>query len=444
MGLKLYRALIINSFGLFLAFSLYGKELTLKELMELTLRNNPELKAYQAEVQAVKLQKEAAFGALFPRLKLEEYFYKSDIPAQVFTFKLNQEEFKAQDFEIKRLNHPAARKDFETRFTLELPIWLGGKIQAALKASEHHLRAMESLYGRKEEEVLFQVYQAYLWAVLSKESIKVSESSILEAKESLRIAKARYEAGTALLSDVKRAEVYLAKAEESLVQSKNYYHLAKKRLELLASTPLGDFEVAELAVRPEVNPESLKSLAFSKRGDLKALLEEVQTKKFSYKEVLSENLPQLSAFASYALHDKDNPFGGDGRGYLIGLGLTWKFDLGLTTLKKAQSELKQAQALEERFRYLKENILFEIDKAYVDYLNALEKLKSAEARVSASEEVLRIMRTRYMNGLVRMLDLLDAQTQLDQARFERIQALKEVHEAYAGLLYAGGVLKEGL
>ncbi|PMP62998.1 MAG: TolC family protein, partial [Caldimicrobium thiodismutans] len=56
----------------------------------------------------------------------------------------------------------------------------------------------------------------------------------------------------------------------------------------------------------------------------------------------------------------------------------------------------------------------------------------------------KIMKARYQNGLVRMLDLLDAQTQLDQARFGRIEALKEVYEAYAELLFASGLIKEEL
>lgn len=425
-------------------FPAYGRDITLKELMELALKNNPELKAHSEEVKAVELERDAAKGAFFPRLKLEEYFYKSDIPAQVFTFKLNQEEFTSRDFEINRLNNPEPRNNFETRFTIELPIWLGGKIGAELRSAEAHLRAIKKLHQRKEEEILLQVYQAYLFAVLSKESIKVSESSIAEAEESLRIARARYKEGTTLFSDVRRTEVYLNKAEESLVKAKNYYDLAKKRLELLTGTNLGEFEVVGFNEKPEVDLAKIKELAHSKREDLKALAEEIQAKKSSSRAIMAENLPQISAFASFSMNDNEAPFCSDGKGYLLGLGLTWKLDTGLTTFKKAQAELKQASALEERYRYLKDTIFFEIDKAHADYLNALQKLKSAEARIRASEEVLRTNRMRYKNGLVRMLDLLDAQSQLDVARYERIEALKEVNEAYAELLYAAGMLREAL
>lgn len=436
--------LLILSFSILPLFSLFAKEISLKEFLALALKNNLELKAFQQAIKASELEKEAAKGAYFPRLKLEELLSHSDIPAQVFTFKLNQEEFSAKDFEIKKLNDPKSRTNFETRLTLELPIWLGGKIQAQVKQAEAHFRALKNLYERKEEEVLSQVYQAYLFAILSKESIKVSESSIREAEEHLRIAKARYQAGTALLSDVYRAEVYLNRAKESQEKAKNYYSLAKKNLELLVNTSLGDFEVEDLASIPQIEIERVKTLAFQNRKDLKALEEEIKTQREAYKVTLSENLPQISAFATYSLNDKNYPFGSSGSGYLLGLGLTWKFDTGLTTLKKAQAELQKSSSLEKKYLFLKNNILFEIEKAHTEYQNALYKFKSAESRIQASTEMLRIIQLRYQSGLARMLDLLDAQSELDQARLERLQALKDLHEAYMQILLAGGILKEAL
>lgn len=423
---------------------LWGKDISLKTFLELALKNNLELKAFQREINSFELEREAVKGSYFPRLKLEEFFYKSDIPAQVFTFKLNQELFTSKDFEIKRLNNPQSRANFETRLTLELPVWLGGKIQAQEKMVSSQLTSLQHFYIRKEELVLSQVYQAYLWAILSKESIKVAESSIKEAQEYLRMAKVRFEAGTALSSDIYRAEVYLALAKESLEKAKNYYTLAKKNLGLLVNTNLEDFEVEDLALPPQIEISQIKKEALFKRKDLQALEEEIKARKASSRVILSENLPQVSAFASYSLNDRDIPFGSSGSGYMVGIGLSWAFDTGLTTYKRAQAELQRAASLEEKYRYLKETIFYEIDKAYGDYQIALAKLKSADERIKYSEEMVRILSLRYQNGLARMLDLLDAQTQLDLARFERIQALKDLHQAYLEILLAGGKLKDSL
>lgn len=421
-----------------------ARELTLKEAIEYTLKNNLELKSFQSEIKAYELEKEAMRGLYFPKFKIEEIFSKSNLPVQTFMFKLNQEDFSAKDFEIKRLNHPGSRANFETVLSIELPLWLGGKVQALNKVAEYRLKSAENLYLRKKEEIIGEVYQTYLWAVLAKESIKVSETSIREAQEHYRIAKTRYESGLALLSDVYRAEVYLAKAEESLKIAKNYYAIAKKRLKLLMNINLEDFEVVELWEIPQVKVEEIKKIALLKRKDLQALEAEIKAIKENYKVQLSENLPQIYAFSSYHLNDEKTPFGSDGRGYFLGIRLSWSFDLGLTVIKKAQAELKRALALEEKYRYLKEKIFFEIDRAYADYQNALEKLKSAEERVKASQEMIRIIGLRYQNGLARMIDLLDAQAQLDLARLEKVEALKACQEAYVQILLAGGILRENL
>lgn len=444
LKLTLYCNLAINFLLFFIPSILLGEAIPLKFFFQMALKNNLELKAFQREISSIELEREAIKGAYFPRLRLEEFFYKSDIPSQVFLFKLNQEEFTSKDFEIKKLNSPQSRKNFETRLTLELPIWLGGKIQAQEKMLTSQLASLQHLYFRKEELILSQVYTVYLWALLSKESIKVSESSIKEAEEYLRLAKARFEAGTALLSDVYRAEVYLAQAKESLEKAKNYYRIAKKNLELLVNTPLGEFDVEGLNLPPQIELTKIKSEALLKRKDLKALEEEIMAKKANSRAILAENLPQVSAFASYSLNDKDMPFGSSGSGYLVGIGLTWVFDTGLTTYKRAQAELQKASSLEEKYRYLKETILYEIEKAYADYQIALSKLKSAEERIKYAEEMVRILSLRYQNGLARMIDLLDAQTQLDLARLERLQALKDLHQAYLELLLAGGKLKDSL
>ncbi len=429
-------------FFILLPAPLLGKEISLKTLFELALKNNLELKAFQQEIKSLELEKEAVKGSYYPTLKFEEIFYKSNIPAQVFTFKLNQKGLSTKDLEIKKLIDPRSRANFETKFTLELPIWLGGKIQAQEKAISAHLNSVQNLYLRMEEKILSEVYNAYLWALLSKESIIASESSIKEAEEYLRIAKVRYEAGLALLSDVYRAEVYLAQAKEALEKAKNYYKLAKKNLELIVNTSLENFEIETLELPPQLDIAKIKTEALLKRNDLKALEEEIKAKKANYRVILADNLPQIRAFASYILNDKDIPFGSSGSGYLVGLGITWAFDTGLTTYKKAQAELQRASSLEERYRYLKETISYEIEKGYVDYQIALSKLRSAEERIKYAEEMVRILNLRYQNGLARMLDLLDAQSQLDLARLERIQALRELHQAYLEILLAGGRLKD--
>ena len=70
---------------------LFAKELKIQEAIDLALKNSPIIKASQRDVKAQELELKAAKGALFPRIKLEETYTRTDVPAYAFMSKLNQE-----------------------------------------------------------------------------------------------------------------------------------------------------------------------------------------------------------------------------------------------------------------------------------------------------------------------------------------------------------------
>ena len=418
-----------------------ARELELREAIELAIRNNYLIKSAQRDIKAQELELKAARGAFFPRIKVEETFTRTDMPAYAFMSKLNQERITMQDFDPARLNNPKAINNFETRFTLEVPIWLGGKVQSAQKMAEYEYRAVSLEAERRKEEVIRQVYNAYMYAVLAKESIKVAEQAVKDAMEHLRLAEQMHKVGLALLSDVLRAKVYLSKAEENLQKAIRGYQTAKKGLELVVGVPLGDFEVQEISHCPQIDINYLREKV-QNRKDIKALEERLKMLEEAYRFTLSDNLPQVFAFAQYFLNSKDHPFGADGKGYLAGVSVSWTFDTGLTTLRRAQANLERRASLQERLKLLRDSALFDLNRSYAEYENALDMLRSAEDRIRASQEVLRIMELRYRNGLARMVDILDAQTELDKARLERVQAINACHKAYMEVLYSAGYVEE--
>ncbi len=418
-----------------------ARELELREVIELAIRNNHLIKSAQRDIKAQELELKAAKGALFPRIKVEETFTRTDVPAYAFMSKLNQERITMQDFDPARLNNPKAINNFETKFTLEVPIWLGGKVQSAQKMAEYEYKAVNLEAERRKEEVIRQVYNAYTDAVLAKESIKVAEQAVEDAKEHLRLAEQMHKVGLALLSDVLRAKVYLSKAEENLQKAIRGYQTAKKGLELVVGVPLGDFEVQEVAHCPQIDINHLREKV-QNRKDIKAFEERLKMLGEAYRFTLSDNMPQVFAFAQYFLNSKDHPLGADGKGYLAGVSVSWTFDTGLTTLRRAQANLERRASLQERLKLLRDSALFDLNRSYAEYENALDMLRSAEDRIRASQEVLRIMELRYRSGLARMVDILDAQTELDKARLERVQAINACHKAYMDVLYSAGYVEE--
>ena len=420
----------------------WAVELSVSDVLQKALENNREIKAMQREISAGRLELKSARGAYYPRIKLEENFTRTDIPAYAFMSRLNQERITLQDFDPSRLNNPSAVNNFETKIGLEIPIWLGGKIQAGERLAKLNLSILQRENIRKKEDVALKVYEAYGDAVLAKMAVNVSKQALESAQEHQRLAEETYKVGMALLSDVFRAKVYVEKARERLFASQKDYETAKRALELVVGTSLGDFDVANIKECPAVEPKGLKETALQRREDLKAMYERAKLFDEYYTLELSNNLPQVYAGAFYSLNSKDFPFGADGKGYMLMLGVSWSFDTGLSTLNKARAHLERKKALEERIKGMEELIAFEVDRAKADYEKALSALNSARERIKASEEVLRVMRVRYRNGLARMVDILDAQTELDMAKLEEVKALVDCWKAYARLKHSMGTILE--
>ncbi len=431
---------------IFFLFSgmVFSQELNLKKVIEDTLRKNLELKAYRYELKALENEFRAAKASLFPNLKFEEIYTKTNVPAYVLFTKLNQEKVKANDFTPSNLNNPEAISNFETRFTAEIPIWIGGKIRALRDVTLHRKVAGEMEFSRREEEIIFKAYRAYLSASLARSVIEVAKKNLEDAKEHLRVAKKLQDVGMALLSDVLRTEVLLKKAEERVIEAEENYKIAKKTLGLIANSDYTGYQIKGLKGCPDIPTEKLLNEALVRREDLKALDEKLKVVRDSFRAILGDTLPHVTAFASYHLYSGDAPLGANGEGYMFGLRVSFGFNTGLGVLHKARSFKEKERALKKRKKYLEKVVLLSVERALSDYRVAKSNLVSAERRIREAEEILRILKVRFRNGMARVVDLLDAQTQLEKARFDYIQALYKCNLSYGKALLEAGLIKEVL
>jgi outer membrane protein TolC len=127
---------------------------------------------------------------------------------------------------------------------------------------------------------------------------------------------------------------------------------------------------------------------------------------------------------------------------MVGIGLQWKLFDGLNAFNKVKMLKEKERELKTMLDYAQKGIRFQIDKAYKDYQTAYAKVEEAKTKIKEAEESLRIVTNRYKQGLARIVDLLDVQSQLDMARFEEVQALYQCNKAYLELYNNAGKLLE--
>jgi outer membrane protein TolC len=418
------------------------KRFSLKEAVRIALENNHEIRAFKSSVSAKKSDIGIARSSLLPQITLKERFVRTDNPTSVFSFKLNQERFSQSDFEIPSLNDPNPVSDFETSLSFEQPI-LAVRDMLGIKTAKNEFLAQEEDLARKKEELAFRVIQSYIMVQTAKGFVNVAEKSLEDAKEHLRIANARFKKEVGLFSDTLRASTAVTEAEQELISARKNMNVAKRELGLLLGMSESvdtDANTQEIPLK-EIDYYEDESLS---RKDIRSLELRYENAKTNVRIAESGYLPTLGVGGSYQLNDHNAPFGGEGDSWSVMAFLRWNlFDGARREYERAKAKHK-VKEVEEQLSGLKKAVSFDVYEAHLGVEEARKNLELAESALKTAEEGRRLVRIRYENSLSPLVDLLDAQLNLDRARANLTARKNEYRLAIARLGFASGTLLQDL
>lgn len=420
-----------------------GEGVDFPAAVEAALRNNALLSAAGFEAQAAREDARAARGLSLPRLTFEEKFVRTNVPAEVFALKLNEERLAASDFaDVRNFNEAPPINDYIATITLEQPLfapkaWLGGGMAA------RESRAREFDLVRRKEEVVFQLLSAYLDLLTAKEYREVAKRGLSDAREHHRIAESMEKNGMGLASDLLRAKVFLARAESDMVTAENRVLLARTALGLAMGEPGGVQvdAVAPVPLLPEGGSLEERLAALRKeRADLRAFTLRIENAEQQVTFEKSGYLPTIGVSGAYQVDGEDGPFSPDNRTWRVGVGFSWNLFDGLRREAAVAKAAAGRSGAKEYFRGASDRAAFEVTQAWLAVEESERRLAIARAAVEAAEEGARLVKARYENQLARMIDLLDAQTALNGALADRVRAENDLQHSRARLEAASGTL----
>ncbi len=413
------------------------------EAVARALANNASVAAAGHAWASAKRDAEAARGYYLPSLLFEERFTRTNVPAEVFAFKMNQERLLASDFaNVDNFNKPPPINDSMTSLSVEQPLFAPkAYLGYRMAGREAEARGLDA--ARTKEETVHRVVSAYLDALTAKELARVAEQQVSDAREHLRVAEALEGAGMGLASDVLRARVFLARAESGLVTAGSRLDLARTALGLAmgekAGTRIGP--AGPIPPLPEAGSLEARIAAVgTSRSDLRAFSARVANAETNVTYERSGYLPAVGATGAWQLDSRDGPFAPDNRTWKVGVGLTWTLFDGLrreAAVGKAVEERAKAKA---QLRGAGDQAAFEVTRAYLAVEEAGRRAAIARAALASAEEGMRLVGKRYENQRARMIDLLDAQSALDGARVDVVAAENDVLASRAALELASGTL----
>ncbi len=407
------------------------------------LRKNAGMTAAGYEWASAKKEAEVARGHYLPNLSFEERFVRTDIPAEAFALKLNQKNLTNSDFlDADNFNNAPPINDYVTTFTVEQPIF-APRAYLGYRMADREAQATGLDVSRKREDTVYRVLQAYLQILTAKEYIQVAEQGVSDAREHQRIAEVKEKAGVGLASDVMRAGVFLASAESTRVTARSRLALAQVELGLAMGEPGGTRVDAVAPPPPLPEPGSLEeriSAVRDSRTDLRASSLRLANAETNTTLRKSDYLPEVGLVGAYRIDAQDGVFSPDNHTWKVGVGLSWNLFDGLRREAEVARASAEAGRAREDYRGAIDYAAFQVTQAYLSVEEASRRVTIARAAVTAAEEGMRLVRTRYENQLARMIDLLDAQTALNGVRAGLVRAENDLRQSRAQLEYSSGTL----
>lgn len=416
--------------------------LSLREALENAMIQNNEIRALGEALSAQGEDIGIARSFILPKLVFEERFMRTNNPTYAFMAKLNQGRFTEQDFAIYALNSPEPTNDFQTSLSFEQALF-APRVHIAIDMAKRENTARGEEFSRKKEEIALRLVKTYLGVQTARAYTSVAERAIEDAREHLRIAETRYNSGLGLYSDVLRAKVFMSGAEERKLSAMKNLLVAKRSLGLM----LGLSE--SLDVMDERPSFDLKTLEFYyseslSRKDLRAMEERYNNAGNSLRMASAGYLPVFGIGGSYQLNSHNNPLGNEADSWQLSAFLRWDLFDGA----RREHEKKKAQhAMAETGEYLegmKRQIAFAVYGAYLGVEEAGKGLELSKDALIFADEGRRLVKLRYENSLASMVDLLDVQTNLDQARAGVVEREAAYLTALAELGFQSGTLLRDL
>lgn len=395
--------------------------ITLEEALELSRRNNRPLQAARLELERSRAVVEEAKAAEKPTVNLQAGL-------------TNQESASPnRGFDASG----GAQTSLSSGVELSYDVYTSGRRAATIRASERQLRRQELEVERIEEQLRFDVTDAYYDLQEADEQVRIAESAVRNAERTLDDARLLERAGVRTRFDVLQAQVQLANEQQNLTQARSRQRISRRTLAQILSLPqqvnIAAQDPVQIAGLWEISLEESIVQAYKNRAELEQRLVDREVSDAQREAALAAVRPQVSVFARYNVLDIFDDGAGIDDGYALGAQLNWSlYDGGASRARARQQEIGKEIA-ELDFADQRNQVRLQVEQSYFDLQSNFENIQTASVALEQARESLRLARLRFQAGVGTQTEVIDAETELTRAEGNRIQAILGYNRALASL-----------
>jgi outer membrane protein TolC len=398
--------------------------LTLADVVDVSLRNNPQTSLAWAQARTAAYEYGSAKGTYFPEVDATADFSRSQSVTQTGFVE---------------------RSQFAPLVSLSYLLLDFGGRSGTIGAARQNTLVVNLDYNTTLQSIVLQAESAYFAYISARAVTNAQLQTLAEADTNLKAAQVRHSSGVATIADVLQAQTVVAQAQLDLETDSGTVKTSHSNLAtamgLRADAPF------ELTMPSDTLPigeaadsaDSLIVSALANRPDMASARVSILQSQQEVRIARSAEYPAIVAGANVGRNYSNlSLFAGNNFAFTLGVtipifnGFGHQYDLAAA---KSRVDEQRASA-----NVLRTQVSNQVVTSYVNLHTAAARVRTADVLLASARQSEQVAAGRYKAGVGTILDLLTAQSALASARAQQAQTRWTWATALAQLAHDVGVL----
>lgn len=408
--------------------SLAAQSQTLEQAVAYTIATNPDLKSSYNEFRSAVKSSDAAVGAYLPSI---------DLDAGIGYEGINEAE------SVGGGSTDLTRK--EATVSLTQLLWDGNATLNDIDRTAADAESLRLQLLSQASDLALQVTEIYLDAVKAYEVLQLSESNLKVHKDIYKDIKRRADSGVGSTADVTQVEARIAKAHGNLLAAQNNLFDTHTQFQrVVGQVPLGLIYPRADESRIPLTLEEALDQAIASHPVIQTSHADVDAARFQYKQSKGNFYPTFSIEASQTW--RDDAGGDEGRSDETLAMLRMRYNLynggsDSDLSERAAYQLNKAKDLRDNaYRQVEEGL--RLSWSALDL--TLQQKQFLSDHVDSASETVIAYEKQYRIGQRTLLDLLNTENELFEARKDYLDAHYAEQYAKYRVMNATGNLLDAL
>jgi outer membrane protein len=411
--------------------------LTLKDAIDLGVKNSRQLKNNQARIDEATAAVQEAKDARLPDFKISGSYLRLNSP----NINLHTKSGTGSGADSNNVKVSSALYGLAN---ISYPIYSGMRVQYAIESAKYLEQAVKLDAENNRSAVILNAISAFVNLFKAKETVTLVKEDLDQSRKRDTDFSNLEKNGLLARNDLLKGQLQTSNIELTLFDAQSNWKLSNVNMNILLGLPEKVLIVMDTSNLKYPDPlqtiEEYEKQAMENRKDMKALVLRQKAAGTSIKIARGEYYPGISITGGYVAADIP--------GFLtvtnalnIGIGVQYS----LSSLWKVKAKIQQAKAREQQLLSdedaLNDNVRYQINEAYQGYLVSLQRIAVYEKAINQAVENYKITKNKYDNSLVTTTELLDADVAQLQAKLNHTSARADALVAYNKLLQSAGLLQ---